>query len=232
VRREGRITRAQQHALDDLLPQYGLSPDTPFDAAAVFGRNAPCTLEVGFGNGESLAIMGEQAPECDFIGIEVHRPGVGHLLIAIEEHRLSNIRVVCADAVTFISEQIQDQTLDRVLIYFPDPWPKKRHHKRRIVQTDFLDVIATRLKPGGLLHLATDWENYAAYMLETADAHPAFSNQSGAGQYHERPAWRPTTKFEQRGLRLGHNVWDLLYERTDSWPDSAGFDTRNGQVSA
>jgi len=214
VRREGRITQSQQRALDVLLPRYSLSPQAPVDVITAFGRNAPCTLEIGFGNGESLAAMAEHEPECDFIGIEVHRPGVGHLLLAIEERGLSNIRVVCADAVPFINEQLPDNSLDRVLIYFPDPWHKKRHHKRRLVQTDFLDVIAARLKPGGLLHLATDWEDYAIHMLETADAHPRFSNKSGTGRYATRPAWRPTTKFEQRGLRLGHSVWDLLYEQT------------------
>lgn len=214
MRREGRITQSQRRALDELLPQYGLSPTMPFSAATVFGREAPCTLEIGFGNGASLAAMAEQAPEKDFIGIEVHRPGVGHLLLAIEERELSNVRVVCADAVPYINEQLPENSLDRILIYFPDPWHKKRHHKRRIIQTGFLDMIATRLKSGGLLHLATDWEDYAVHMLKTIDVHPGFSNQSGAGQYHERPAWRPTTRFEQRGLRLGHNVWDLLYKRT------------------
>ncbi len=142
VRREGRITPSQQRALDDLLPQYGLPTGAPLDAITAFGRNAPCTLEIGFGNGESLATMAEHEPECDFIGIEVHRPGVGRLLMAIEERGLSNVRVVCADAVPFISEQIPDNSLDRVLIYFADPWHKKRHHKRRLVQTDFLDAIA------------------------------------------------------------------------------------------
>lgn len=212
VRREGRITPSQQRALDVLLPRYSLSLQAPVDVITAFGRDAPCTLEIGFGNGESLATMAEHEPECDFIGIEVHRPGVGHLLLAIEERGLSNIRVVCADAVPFINEQLPDNSLDRVLIYFPDPWHKKRHHKRRLVQTALLDVIAARLKPGGLLHLATDWENYAVHMLATVDAHPGFSNQSGNGRYAARPAWRPTTKFEQRGIRLGHNVRDLLYE--------------------
>ncbi|HSH43915.1 MAG TPA: tRNA (guanosine(46)-N7)-methyltransferase TrmB, partial [Arenicellales bacterium] len=194
-------------------PRYGLDPAGPLDLDASFGRSAPRTLEIGFGNGGSLAAMAAAAPEQDFIGIEVHRPGVGHLLRLISERELTNIRIICADAVEVLRDAIAPASLSRVLLYFPDPWPKKKHHKRRILQPAFVELVAHRLVPGGIFHLATDWADYAGQMLAVMEASPAFRNQTGPGAFAERPAWRPLTRFEQRGQRLGHGVYDLLYVR-------------------
>ncbi|MDY0049334.1 MAG: tRNA (guanosine(46)-N7)-methyltransferase TrmB [Halothiobacillaceae bacterium] len=213
VRREGRLTVGQQRALDELFPRFGLPGDTPLDLSAVFGRSAPVTLEIGFGNGETLAAMAAAAPERDFIGIEVHRPGVGHLLQRIEALGLTNLRVICADAVEVLEHALADASLDTVQLFFPDPWHKSRHHKRRIVQPAFVARIARKLAPGGLFHLATDWENYAEHMREVMEAAEEFRNATAPGAYAPRPSWRPLSKFEQRGLRLGHGVWDLLYRR-------------------
>ena len=213
VRREGRITSGQQRALQDLWPRYGLEADAPLNMESIFGRKAPCTLEIGFGNGGALVTMAEQQPQCDFIGIEVHRPGVGRLLQQLEERKLDNVRVMREDAVQVLKVCIQDNSLDRVLLFFPDPWHKKRHHKRRIVQADFIELLARKIRRGGCLHMATDWEDYAAHMLEVMEQSPAFHNCAGTGNFSPRPAYRPVTKFEQRGQRLGHGVWDLLYER-------------------
>lgn len=216
VRREGRITRSQQRALDELLPRFGLEPAGVLDLDGVFGRHAPRTLEIGFGNGASLAQMAAAAPEQDFLGIEVHRPGVGHLLLEIEQRALSNVRVICADAVEILRDHLAPGSLDRVLLFFPDPWPKKRHHKRRILQPEFVALIRDRLKPGGVFHMATDWQDYAEQMLEVMDAQPGFVNSAGRGHYAPKPDHRPETKFERRGLRLGHGVWDLVFARTDA----------------
>lgn len=215
VRREGRITRSQQRALDELLPVYGLPCGEPIDPATVFGRKAPLTLEIGFGNGDSLATMAAQDPAGDFIGIEVHRPGVGHLLLQLQRRELTNVRVMCDDAVQLIGQCLPDRSLDRVLLFFPDPWPKKRHHKRRIVQPPFLDLIAAKLKPGGILHMATDWEPYAQHMLDVLSRSAGFRNCAGPGRYSPRPDYRPETRFERRGQRLGHGVYDLLFERIE-----------------
>lgn len=214
IRREGRLTGAQTRAIATLLPPIELAGHgAPLDLPQVFGRTAPCTLEIGFGNGESLLAMAAAAPEQDFIGIEVHRPGIGQLLLGIERLSLTNIRIVADDAVPFLQQRIQDHSLDRLLLYFPDPWHKARHHKRRIVQPPFADLIARKLKPAGLWHCATDWAPYAEHMRSTLDAHPAFSAEHlGIGEA-ARPAWRPETKFERRGLRLSHAVFDLLYRR-------------------
>jgi tRNA (guanine-N7-)-methyltransferase len=211
VRREGRITRSQQRALEELLPRFGLVPDGVLDVDCVFGRHAPLTLEIGFGNGASLAQMAAAAPAQDFLGIEVHRPGVGHLLLEIEQRALTNVRVICADAVEILRDQLTPASLDRVLLFFPDPWPKKRHHKRRILQPDFVALIHDRLKPGGRFHMATDWQDYAEQMLEVMDAQAGFVNAAGHGHYAPKPDYRPETKFERRGLRLGHGVWDLVF---------------------
>ena len=213
MRREGRLTPGQQRALDELWPHYGLSAQQKLDALATFGRQAPLTLEIGFGNGGSLAAMAEQEPDNDFIGIEVHRPGVGRLLNAVHERQLNNVRVFCADAVEVLNRCIDDHSLDRVLLFFADPWPKKKHHKRRIVQPVFVSLLARKLKGGGLLHMATDWQPYAEHMLHVMEAAAEFRNEAGTGQYAPRPAYRPVTRFEQRGQRLGHGVWDLLYRR-------------------
>jgi tRNA (guanine-N7-)-methyltransferase len=213
VRREGRITTAQQRALQELWPRYGIDSNTMIDLREQFGRAAPLTLEIGFGNGDTLLAMAQASPETDFIGIEVHRPGVGRLLQALDGKQINNVRVMCDDAVEILQRCLPDHCLQRVLLFFPDPWHKKRHHKRRIVQPEFVALLARKLQHGGILHMATDWENYAQHMLEVVGASAAFRNCAGSGHYSEKPAWRPTTKFEHRGQRLGHGVWDLLFER-------------------
>jgi tRNA (guanine-N7-)-methyltransferase len=213
VRREGRITTAQQRALKELWPRFGIDSHTMIDLPALFGRDAPVTLEIGFGNGDTLLAMAQASPETDFIGIEVHRPGLGRLLLALEEQQISNVRVMRDDAVEILQRCLPDHCLQRVLLFFPDPWHKKRHHKRRIVQPGFVELLARKLQQGGILHMATDWENYAQHMLEVVSASSAFRNCAGPGQYSEKPEYRPITKFELRGRRLGHGVWDLLFER-------------------
>jgi len=214
VVRAGRMTVAQDRAWTELWPRFGLeSADAPLDLAAVFGRDAPRTLEIGFGNGESLVSLAAEHPERDFLGIEVHRPGVGHLLLRIEELGLRNLRVICRDAVEVLERCIAEASLDEVLLYFPDPWPKKRHHKRRIVQPGFVALVASRLRPGGVLRMATDWQPYAEHMLAIAGACATLRNDSAEGDYVPRPASRPVTRFERRGQRLGHGVWDLAFRR-------------------
>ncbi|WP_455199201.1 tRNA (guanosine(46)-N7)-methyltransferase TrmB [Kaarinaea lacus] len=214
VRREGRLTRGQQRALEQLWPIYGLENDNAIiDLDKTFGRNAPRVLEIGFGNGQSLANMAMAFPKNDYLGIEVHRPGVGALLLLAEEMGLTNIRIICDDAVDVLKNRIADHSLDRIQIFFPDPWHKKRHHKRRIIQPEFVALIGLKLKPGGLLHLATDWEHYAQQMTEIMKQAIDFANTSPNSDYVERPEYRPLTKFEQRGQRLGHGVWDLIYRR-------------------
>lgn len=179
----------------------------------VFGRTAPVISEIGVGNGEALAILAENSPERDFIGIEVHRPGIGHLLRLVESKNLTNVRVICEDAMAVLHENIATQSLAGVMLWFPDPWPKKRHHKRRLVQPEFIRLLHDRLAPDGKLHMATDWEDYAQHMLNVVEADSGFENESGCGRFAPRSADRPPTRFEQRGLRLGHAVWDLLYRR-------------------
>lgn len=213
VRREGRLTSGQQRALQDLWPRFGLEMRDRPDLDSIFGRTAPRTLEIGFGNGDALLAMATAQPETDFIGIEVHRPGVGHLLRELDQQALTNVRVIREDAVAVLENYLPDNCLDRLLLFFPDPWHKQRHHKRRIVQAEFLELLAKKIKSGGTLHMATDWENYAEHMLGVTDRCTAFRNSAGTGNYSPRPGYRPTTKFEQRGRRLGHGVWDLLYER-------------------
>lgn len=214
VRREGRLTPGQQKALDELWPQFGIDDNHDLlDLDRLFGRQAPRVLEIGFGNGASLAEMAKNQPDQDFIGIEVHRPGVGQLLKAIQTNELSNVRVADSDAVELLKHRIADKSLDRIQIYFPDPWHKKRHHKRRIIQPQFVNVLADKLKHGGYLHLATDWENYAEQMLSDVSGNQRFQNCGNDSGFIERPSYRPITKFEQRGQRLGHGVWDLLFKR-------------------
>ena len=215
VVRAGRMTVAQERAWTELWPRFGLeTADAPLDLAVVFGREAPRTLEIGFGNGESLVSLAAGHPERDFLGIEVHRPGVGHLLLRVEELGLQNLRVICRDAVEVLERCIDEATLDEVLLYFPDPWPKKRHHKRRIVQPGFVALVSSRLRPGGVFRMATDWQPYAEHMLEVAGACATLRNDSIGGDYVPRPASRPVTRFERRGQRLGHGVWDLAFRRT------------------
>ena len=217
VLRAGRITRAQRRALDELLPRWGIpySP-APLDLAAVFGRAAPRVLEIGFGDGDTLVDLAAASPQSDFLGVEVHPPGVGHCLLAIESRQLTNLRLIAHDAVEVLANQLTPASLDEVLLYFPDPWPKKRHHKRRIVQPAFAALVASRLKPGGIFHLATDWEPYAEWMLEVLNAEPGLANVSAEGRWAAEPAARGTTRFERRGRRLGHEVFNLEYRRIDA----------------
>jgi len=213
VLRQGRMTPAQRSALDTLWEQYGIElGDTQINLDALFGRSAPRILEIGFGMGSSLAEMAAAHPEQDYLGIEVHRPGVGNLLKLIDAHPLSNVRVISADAIEVLN-QIPGACLDAVYLFFPDPWHKRRHHKRRIVQPSFVTRIAQKLKPGGHFHLATDWEEYAEQMLRVLSAAPEFANTAGPGKYAPRPAYRPLTKFERRGHGLGHRVCDLVFVR-------------------
>lgn len=213
--RAGRITAAQRRALDELLPRLGIPFDgRPLDLDAAFGRRAPRVLEIGFGNGDTLLEIAAKSPGTDFLGAEVHPPGVGHCLHAVEAAGLTNVRVVMHDAVEVLKDGLAPASLDEVLLYFPDPWPKKRHHKRRIVQPAFAALVAGRLKPGGRFRLATDWEPYAAWMMEVLDASPEFRNAAPAGGCIDRPE-RGATRFERRGRRLGHAVFDLEYVRRE-----------------
>ncbi|MEN8218289.1 MAG: tRNA (guanosine(46)-N7)-methyltransferase TrmB [Pseudomonadota bacterium] len=216
VRRRGRITAGQQRALDTLWPHYGVDTDKMLDLNALFGRPAEKHLEIGFGSGDALVTMAKAHPEHDYLGIDIYRPGIGHLLLQIEAAELTNVRVICADAVEVLQDQLPLYSLDAVYLFFPDPWSKKRHQKRRLVQPDFVKLLAQRMKSGGYLQLATDWENYAEQMLEVLEAAPEFINHVAGGGFADRPPERPLTKFEQRGLRLGHRVWDLVYLRRDS----------------
>lgn len=214
VLREGRLTAGQRRALDTLWPSYGLErADGVLNPQQVFGRDAPRVLEIGYGMGQSLVAMAAAAPDTDFIGIEVHRPGVGALLLGVEEQGLSNLRSYCDDAVEILESCIADQSLARVQLYFPDPWHKKKHHKRRIVQPGWVQLVQRKLATGGQLHMATDWQDYAEHMLAVMQTQAGWRNLSPTGDVVSRPAWRPETRFERRGARLGHGVWDLLFEK-------------------
>jgi tRNA (guanine-N7-)-methyltransferase len=214
VLRQGRISNAQRRAHAELFPVYGVpfSP-APLDLVALFGRAAPKTLEIGFGMGETTAAIAQQHPECDTLGVEVHTPGVGSLLARIAELRLANVRIVQHDAVEVIEKMIAPEALEGVHLFFPDPWPKKRHHKRRLIQAPFVSLLASRMKPGAVLHACTDWEDYAAQMLQVLSAESTLQNT--ASGYAARPDSRPQTKFERRGLSLGHRVWDLVFRKID-----------------
>lgn len=213
VLRQGRLTKGQEQALESAWPKYGIAEGSGLlDFSVIFGNAAPISLEIGFGNGESLAQMAIAEPERNFLGIEVHTPGVGHLLHLVQKHQLTNVRMMNTDAVEIIQQRIPEHSLDQVQIYFPDPWHKKRHNKRRIIQAEFVSLLATRLQTSGLLHLATDWQDYAESMAEVMQASADFRTINSSGEpFSPRPDFRPLTKFEQRGLRLGHGVWDLLY---------------------
>ena len=215
VRRERRFTRDQQRALAALMPQFGIQPSKDlFDLDALFGRSAKRHLEIGFGNGASLLAMAQANPDQDYLGIEVHRPGVANLLLQVESLAITNIRVINADAVEVLKHNLPDATLDAVYIFFPDPWHKTRHQKRRLVQVEFVELLRQKLKPAGLLHMATDWRHYAMQMLKVMQQVEGFTNLASDGQFCERPEYRLLTKFEQRGLSLGHGVWDLMFRKT------------------
>lgn len=214
VKREGRLTKAQARAIEHNWSSMGLEHQQQcYDLAAVFARQAPVVLEIGFGMGKSLVSMAAAETDKDFIGIEVHRPGVGACLADAEAAGLSNLRVIEHDAVEILKDCIADSSLARVQLYFPDPWHKKRHHKRRIVQAQFVQQLRSKMAIGGVFHMATDWQNYAEHMLEVMQQAEGFKNLSASNDYVPRPAHRPLTKFEQRGQRLGHGVWDLMFER-------------------
>lgn len=214
VKREGRLTVGQERALNELFPLYGLTlQENPIDLDAVFKRTSSRILEIGFGNGTSLSEMAANNPEQDYIGIEVHRPGVGNLLLQIEKLGLTNLRVMNEDAVEVLKQTIADNSLDAVYLFFADPWHKKRHHKRRIVQEEFVQLLRKKLKVNGIFHMATDWEHYAKHMMLVMNKTQGFENTAGKDQYLPRPDYRPLTKFEQRGQRLGHGVWDLIFKK-------------------
>lgn len=213
VRREDRLTDGQQRALDELLPRYGAAIDQPIDLAELFDRAAPTILEIGFGNGASLLQMARAQPDWNYLGVEVHRPGIGHLLLQLEQEPIDNIRIVAADAQQVLKHLPAD-SLHGLQLYFPDPWHKKRHHKRRLVQAPWAQTVRQKLLPGGFLHMATDWENYAEHMLDvlakTDGLRPANPAETAA-----RLSARPPTRFELRGRRKGHDVWELVYIRSD-----------------
>jgi tRNA (guanine-N7-)-methyltransferase len=212
VLRQGRVTEAQARAFERLMPVYGIAfSPAPLDLDAAFGRRAPKTLEIGFGMGETTAAIAQSHPENDYLGIEVHTPGVGALLRRIESLGLTNVRVIQHDAVEVVAKMIAPAALDGIHVFFPDPWPKKRHHKRRLLQPAFVRLLASRLKAGGYLHAATDWEDYAIQMLDVLSAEPLLANT--ATGFAPRPQARPLTKFESRGARLGYGVWDLVFRR-------------------
>ena len=214
VRRQGRLTKGQEHALENYWPVMGVEfSEDMLDFPALFGREAPVTLEIGFGMGASLVAMAKDRPEQDFLGIEVHSPGVGACLASAHEEGLSNLRVMCHDAVEVLHKMIPDNSLRMVQLFFPDPWHKARHNKRRIVQVPFAELVKSKLQLGGVFHMATDWEPYAEHMLEVMSSIDGYKNLSESNDYVPRPASRPVTKFEQRGHRLGHGVWDLMFER-------------------
>ncbi|AIA69955.1 putative methyltransferase [Pectobacterium atrosepticum SCRI1043] len=214
VRRQGRLTNGQQLALDNYWPVMGVEYQTePVDFNALFGRDAPVVLEIGFGMGASLVTMAAQHPEQNFLGIEVHLPGVGACLASAQDVEISNLRVMCHDALEVLMKMIPDSSLSMVQLFFPDPWHKVRHNKRRIVQAPFVELVQSKLKVGGVFHMATDWEPYARHMLKVMTSVAGYRNLSDNNEYVVRPESRPLTKFEARGQRLGHGVWDLMFER-------------------
>lgn len=216
VKREGRLTKGQAHALENFWSEMGLNhEDGMIDSKALFGNDNPVTLEIGFGMGKSLVEMAKSAPDINFIGIEVHRPGVGACIALAQEEGVKNLKVYEHDAIEILADCIPEQSLTTVQLFFPDPWHKKKHHKRRIVQPEFVETIRQKLKVGGVFHMATDWENYAECMLEDMQTAPGYNNLSETNDYVPRPDSRPLTKFEQRGHRLGHGVWDLQFARAE-----------------
>lgn len=214
VIRSGRMTVGQQKGWQEGWPLMGLElAEAPTDIRESFVKQQPLVVEIGFGMGASLVEMASQAPEYNFLGIEVHRPGVGALLAQAQELQLENLKAFCEDANEVLKQHVADQSVRRLQLYFPDPWQKARHNKRRLVQPAFVQAIRNKLELGGVFHMATDWQSYAEHMMEVMTAAEGFRNVAGEGQFAERPNYRPTTKFEKRGERLGHGVWDLLFER-------------------
>ncbi|OAM51743.1 tRNA (guanosine(46)-N7)-methyltransferase TrmB [Methylovorus sp. MM2] len=213
VLRQGRLTVAQQRAIDEVMPIFGVPyAPAPIDLNVVFGRaDSPKILEIGFGMGESTAYIANLQPERDFLGVEVHTPGVGSLLKQIDELKLKNLRIIQHDAVEVLKHMVPDASLDGAHIFFPDPWHKKRHHKRRLIQAEFVKLLCSKLKVGAYLHVATDWQEYAEWVLDVLKQEPLLENT--AQDYAPKPDYRPLTKFENRGIKLGHGVWDIVFKR-------------------
>jgi tRNA (guanine-N7-)-methyltransferase len=214
VLRAGRTTIAQERALIELWPTYGIESKDAIDLGLLFGRRAPCCLEIGFGAGEVIGQLADMNRDRNYLGIEVHRAGVGRLLLRAEQSGLRNLRIICDDAVDVLRERIADACLDEVLVFFPDPWHKKRHHKRRLIDASFAALVTAKLRSGGTLRLATDWQDYAMQMLTVCNATPGLENMSADATYVPRPQFRPPTRFERRGERLGHGVWDLAFVKS------------------
>ena len=215
VLRAGRLTGGQKRALDELWPVYGIDEgEGQLNLETLFGNDHPVIMEIGFGNGDATWQMALAHPEENYLAVEVHRPGVGHLLLQLEDNGISNVRIAQEDAVELLRRRIPQVSLAGVRIYFPDPWPKKRHHKRRIIQTSFVELLAEKMQAAGILHMATDWEQYAEYMLEVMHNSRDFENLAPDGAACLKPEWRPATKYEKRGERLGHSVFDLVFRRT------------------
>ena len=230
VLRQGRFTEAQQRAFDEQWPRFGIDYQSEMrDYAAIFGREAPLVMEIGTGNGDALRFAAKQDPSRNYIGLEVHAPGVGRLLNALAEDGSPHVRVYHHDAVEVLKHEVADGALDEVRIYFPDPWHKKRHNKRRLVQPEFAALLVQKIRIGGRLHLATDWEPYAEHMLDVLDATPGLANRAGPRGHVPRPEWRPQTHFETRGQKLGHGVWDLLYDRVDNEAATVAAPARSDQ---
>jgi len=215
VLREGRLTSSQARAMNELYPKFGLEHQKQLlNLSTVFDRDAPCFLDIGFGTGTSVVHMAALNPEHNHLGVEVHGPGVGSLLLRIEENNFSNVRVIYFDVMDVLKDMIPDESLTGVFLFFPDPWHKRKHHKRRLVKDDFIQLLHKKLKPEGFFHMATDWKHYAQHMMKEMSAATGFENKAGDHEYSERPDYRPITKFEQRGQRLGHGVWDLIFVKT------------------
>jgi tRNA (guanine-N7-)-methyltransferase len=213
ILRQGRSTAGQKLAMENHWDEFCLDLGKSYNYSRIFGREAPLILEIGFGNGGSLAEMAYANPEINYLGIEVHRPGVGHLMYLLKQKNIKNVRIYHHDAIEVLEQKIADNSLSAVHLFFPDPWQKRRHHKRRIVRPDFVDLLNKKLKQGGYFHAATDWEHYAKEMLATLSSSDALINSSVDDRFSQRPEHRPVTKFENRGLRLGHGVWDLIFEK-------------------
>ena len=213
--RASALNTTQKFGMDEYAPRLlqMVAEVKSFDSKALFGREAPVTLEIGFGMGFSIIEMAENMPERDFVGIEIHTPGIAQLVYEAGSRKLDNVRVFDGDALLLLEHHVPDASLDTVQLFFPDPWQKAKHYKRRLVQAENAELIRRKLKVGGIFHMATDWSNYAEWMLEVMEAQPGYENRAGKGQYSERPASRPLTKFEERGKKMGHGVWDLLYRR-------------------
>ncbi len=214
ILRQGRATSGQQNAIDNVWNHYCLDPTLTYDYTKVFGRDAPLIVEIGFGNGSSLAEMASANPDLNYLGLEVHRPGVGHLMMLLEQKEITNVRIYHYDAIEILEQKIPDQFLAGIHLFFPDPWQKRKHHKRRIVRSSFVQLLNRKLKKGGCFHTATDWEHYAKEMVKILSSPTGgLVNISADGGFCQRPEYRPLTKFESRGLRLGHGVWDLIFKR-------------------